>query len=385
MRPSRPLKLPLGLLGASSRIQYQPKGVIEIMVPWNFLIDLTFAPLASALTAGNCSMIKTSEITPETSALIAWLFAQSFDVDEVQVVTGGPEVGAAFSALSFDHLVFTGSTAVGRHVMRAAADNLAPVTLEPGGKSPVIFVETADAAKAATGIMNGKIFNTGQICITPDYFMLPEAAKDTLVNVIHKAVETKFPTGLKDNEDYTSALGQRHFDRPKGDLQDARDKGADVVELNPRNEDFTQQPHHKLPPTPVLNPTEETAVMQEEIFGPILLVRTTSSTESAISYVNDHAHPLALYFFGKSKIEEQHVLQNTVFGGVSVNDTIMHIAQDDLLFGRIGLSGMRHITGAMVFANSATKRPCSAKCVSTCQNSSAHPMAAYSGPMSTAS
>lgn len=345
-KPSkRRLQFPLGLMGAKAQVEYQPKGVIGILAPWNFPFNLTFGPLAGVLAAGNRAMIKPSEFTPETSALMARLISEHFDPEEILVVTGGPEVAAEFSSLPFDHLVFTGSTAVGRHVMRAAAENLVPVTLELGGKSPVVVGKSADMKKTVTGVMHGKVLNAGQICISPDYVLLPEDKKDSFVEGARDAVNAMFPTGLRDNEDYTSVLGQRHFDRLRDHLEDARAKGAEIIELNPKNEDFTQQPHHKLPPTLVMDATDDMTIMQEEIFGPLLPVRTTKSTKEAVDYVNDHPRPLALYFFGTSSEEESEVLDNTIAGGVTVIDTVMHIAQENLPFGGVGPSGMGHYHG----------------------------------------
>ncbi|UWQ92679.1 coniferyl aldehyde dehydrogenase [Rhodobacteraceae bacterium M382] len=346
MRPSRrALEFPLGLTGASGRIEYQPKGVVGIMAPWNFPLNLMFVPLAGALAAGNRVLMKPSEFTPETSALTARLIAQSFAPQEVSVITGDAATGAAFSALALDHLVFTGSTAVGRHVMRAAAENLVPVTLELGGKSPVIIGASADLQMAATRIMHGKIFNAGQICIAPDYVLLSKDQQAKFAAAAEKAVDQMFPSGLRDNPDYTSILNQAHYDRMQDYLRDARDKGANIVELNPKSEDFAQQPHHKLPPTLILGATDDMAVMQQEIFGPLLPVRDCPDTAAAIQYVNAHPRPLALYFFGRSRREEHDVLSQTVSGGVTVNDTIMHISQDNLPFGGVGPSGMGHYHG----------------------------------------
>ncbi|MCL6282468.1 coniferyl aldehyde dehydrogenase [Ruegeria sp. 2012CJ41-6] len=345
-RPSRrSLEFPLGLIGASGKVQFQPKGVVGIMSPWNFPINLTFAPLAGVLAAGNRAMIKPSEFTPATSELMAKTIAEQFDEDEIYVITGEADVAAAFSSLPFDHLVFTGSTAVGRHVMRAAAANLVPLTLELGGKSPVIVGDSADITKAATGIMHGKTFNAGQVCISPDYVLLKEEQKGSFVEAAQAAVTKMFPEGLKDNDDYTSVLGQRHFDRMRNHVEDARTKGAEIIELNPKNEDFSQQQHHKLPPTLVMGVNDDMTIMQEEIFGPLLPVRYTSGTEDAVGYVNANPRPLALYFFGSSSQEESYVMDNTISGGVTLGDTIMHIAQENLPFGGVGPSGMGHYHG----------------------------------------
>lgn len=336
----RPVEFPLGLLGSRAEIHYQPKGTVGIISPWNFPVNLAFTPLANVLAAGNRAMIKPSEFTERTSDLMKRMFAKSFSQDEIAVVTGGPDVGAAFSSLPFDHLIFTGATSIGRHVMRAAADNLVPVTLELGGKSPVVLGKSADLEKAAMRIMNGKTLNAGQICLAPDYAFVPEDKTAEFVGHSQVAVAKMFPSGLKDNPDYTSVINQRHYDRIQGYLEDARSKGAEVVEINPNNENFTQQPHHKIPPTLVLNPTDDMAVMQEEIFGPVMPVKSYKDTSEAIDYINAHDRPLGLYYFGEDAAEKDRVLTRTTSGGVTVNDVVFHVAQEDLPFGGVGPSGM---------------------------------------------
>lgn len=330
---------PLGLFGAKARVDFVPKGVVGIVAPWNFPVNLTFTPLAGVFAAGNRAMIKPSEFTPETSELMKRMFEKSFDQTEVAVVTGGPDVGASFTALPFDHLLFTGATSIAYHVMRAAADNLVPLTLELGGKSPVILGESADMKKAAARVMAGKTLNAGQICLAPDYVFAPESRVDEFVSESKSAVAKMFPT-LKDNDDYTSVINQRHYDRLQGYLEDAKAKGGEIVEINPADENFTQQPHHKIPPTLILNPTDDMTVMQDEIFGPILPVKTYKSTDEAIGYVNAKDRPLGLYYFGTDKSEESKVVNNTTSGGVTVNDVIFHNAAEDLPFGGVGPSGM---------------------------------------------
>ena len=346
MRASRRhLEFPLGIIGASGKVKYQPKGVVGIISPWNFPINLTFAPLAGIFAAGNRAMIKPSEFTPATSALLAKLISQTFDEEELCVITGEAAVAATFSSLPFDHLLFTGSTVIGKDVMRAASENLVPVTLELGGKSPVIIGESADVSKAATAIMHGKSFNAGQICVCPDYVLLKEERKDDFIEAARDAIGKMFPSGIKDNDDYTSVRGQLHLDRMKNYINDARRKGADIVELNPQNEDFSQQPHHKFPPTLIMGVSDDMTVMQDEIFGPLLAVRYSNNIEDAVDYVNAHPRPLALYFFGNSAKEENFVIDNTTSGGVTVNDTIMHVGQENLPLGGIGPSGMGRYSG----------------------------------------
>ncbi len=336
----RSVEFPFGLLGASAKIEFQPKGVIGIISPWNFPVGLTFGPLAGALAAGNRSIIKPSEFTEATSELIASMIKEAFDESEVAVVTGGPEIGAAFTKLPFDHLVFTGATAIGKHVMRAAADNLVPVTLELGGKSPAILGQSADFEKAATRIMHGKVINAGQICVAPDYAFTPTNKVDEFVGHAQSAIASMLPSGMKDNGDYTSIINQRHYDRLQGYLDDAKSKGAELVEINPQGENFTQQPHHKMPPTLVLNPTDDMAVMQDEIFGPILPIKSYQHIDEAVDYVNAHDRPLSLYYFGSDQTESDRVVSSTTSGGVTLNDVIFHVAQEDLPFGGVGPSGM---------------------------------------------
>jgi len=329
----------LGLFGARAYVEFQPKGVVGVISPWNFPVNLTFTPLAGIFAAGNRVMIKPSEFTPRTSELMANMFASAFDETEVAVFNGGPEVGTAFSKLAFDHLLFTGATSIAYHVQRAAAENLVPTTLELGGKSPVIVGNSADISLTAKRVMMGKTLNAGQICLAPDYVLVPKDKAGEFVSAITSAVTTMFPT-IKENPDYTSVINQRHYDRLMGYLDDARAKGAEIVEINPAKENFSQQPYHKIPPTLVLNPTDDMKIMQEEIFGPLLPVKTYESVDEAIGYVNDHDRPLGLYYFGGDTAEQDKVLTRTTSGGVSVNDTIMHVSMEDLPFGGIGPSGM---------------------------------------------
>lgn len=340
MRPERrKVMVPLGLFGSRARIQYQPLGVVGCISPWNFPVQLTFSPLAGVFAAGNRTMIKPSEFTPATSELMKELFTEVFDEDEVAIFTGGPEVGTAFSALPFDHMLFTGATAIAKHVMRAASENLVPLTLELGGKSPVVISESADIELAASNIMAGKTMNAGQICLAPDYVFVPEDKADDFINAAKNSVAKMYPN-LKDNPDYTSIVNERHFERLNGYIADAKAKGAEVVEINPAQEDFSQQQHHRIPPTFIVDPTEDMTVMQEEIFGPVLPVKRYKNIEETLDYINDHPRPLGLYYFGQDAQEEKKVLTHTTSGGVTVNDVIMHIAQEDLPFGGVGPSGM---------------------------------------------
>jgi coniferyl-aldehyde dehydrogenase len=329
----------LGLFGAKAEIRHQPKGVVGVISPWNFPVNLTFAPLAGVLAAGNRAMIKPSEVTPVTSELLKKMFASAFDEEEIAVVTGGPEVGQVFSSLAFDHMIFTGATSIGRHVMRAAAENLVPLTLELGGKSPVVIGRSADLATAAARIMNGKTLNAGQICLAPDYVLAPADQIGGFVAAAKSAVGHMFPT-IRDNPDYTAVVADRHYARLTGYVDDARAKGAEIVEINPSGEDLRQQPHRRIAPTLILNPTDDMKVMQEEIFGPLLPVKAYQKVDEAIDYINAHDRPLGLYYFGTDKDEQDQVLDRTTSGGVSVNDVVMHVAQEELPFGGIGPAGM---------------------------------------------
>ncbi len=335
----RPVQFPLGLLGAKAEVRYEPKGVIGILSPWNFPVNLAFSPLMQVLAAGNRAMIKPSEFTERTSLLMAELVEEYFTADEVAVITGGPEVAAAFTELPFDHLVFTGSTPTGRKVMEAAAKNLVPVTLELGGKSPVIMGESADFAKAGERIALGKMMNAGQICLSPDYMYVPQDKEDEAVRGVSDGVANLYPT-LLENDDYASIVSDRHFERLQGMVADARDKGAEVIEVNPGNEDFGNANQRKMPLTILKNVTDDMEAMQEEIFGPVLPVKTYKTVDHAIDYVNEHDRPLGLYYFGQDNQEQERVLTRTISGGVTTNDVIFHVSMEDLPFGGVGPSGM---------------------------------------------
>lgn len=335
----RKVQFPLGLMGARAEVRYEPKGVIGILSPWNFPVQLAFGPLMQVLAAGNRAMIKPSEFTERTSELMAELTAQYFQPEEVAVITGGPEVAAAFSSLPFDHLVFTGSTATGRRVMQAAAANLVPVTLELGGKSPVVMGRSADFAKAGERIAIGKMMNAGQICLAPDYLIVPEDKADEAVAGVTGAAAAMYPRVL-DNDDYASIVSDRHFERLQGLVEDAKAKGAEVIEVNPAGEDFANANQRKMPLTVLRGVSDDMTVMQEEIFGPVLPVMTYKSVDQAVDYINEHDRPLGLYYFGEDKSEQERVLTRTISGGVTTNDVVFHVSMEDLPFGGVGPSGM---------------------------------------------
>jgi coniferyl-aldehyde dehydrogenase len=335
----RHVQFPLGLLGAKAELRYEPKGVVGILSPWNFPVNLTFGPLMQVFAAGNRAMIKPSEFTERTSAVMARIVEEAFDAEECRVFTGPPEVAQAFSELPFDHLVFTGSTATGRKVMEAAAKNLVPVTLELGGKSPVVMGRSADFARAGERIALGKMMNAGQICLAPDYLYVPEDKADEAVHGVWQGTAAMYPT-LLDNEDYASIVSDRHSDRLKGLVADAREKGAEIIEVNPGDEDFASTNARKMPLTILKNVTDDMKAMQEEIFGPVLPVKTYKTVGEAVDYINAHDRPLGLYYFGEDAKEREQVLTRTISGGVTVNDVIFHVSMEDLPFGGTGPSGM---------------------------------------------
>ncbi|MGQ7819293.1 coniferyl aldehyde dehydrogenase [Metapseudomonas furukawaii] len=320
-------------------VQYQPLGVVGILTAWNFPAVMVFSGLADALAAGNRVMVKVSEHNPQTSALLARLFADAYPQGEVVVVTGGADVGQAFCSLPFDHLLFTGATSIGRQVMRAAAENLVPVTLELGGKSPTILSRSADFASAVTKIMTAKLHNAGQICLAPDYVLVPEERLADFVEAAREVTARLFPT-LRDNPDYTSVINARHFGRLHGYLEEARASGVELVELNPAGENFANQPFHKMVPTLLIDPADHLQVMQDEIFGPLLPIKTYRTLDEAVAYINARPRPLGLYYFGEDAAEEALVLRRTCSGGVTINDALKHAGVETMPFGGVGASGM---------------------------------------------
>jgi coniferyl-aldehyde dehydrogenase len=337
MKP-RSVGVGLELLPGRARILYQPVGVVGIISPWNYPFQLALMPIIAALAAGNRIMLKPSELTPRTSEFLAEFLGRLFPEEKVATVLGGPEVGAAFSALPFDHLFYTGSTEIGRRVMRAAAENLTPVTLELGGKSPCIVGADAVLAKAADSIASGKLLNAGQTCIAPDYILVPEVMRDELVAALQASVAALYPT-LGANPDYTSIIDARHYGRVAKYIEEAREKGARIVEINPAGEKLAPQ-QRKIAPTLLIDPAEDLAVMREEIFGPVLPIVSYKTLDDAIAFVNARPRPLALYYFGAGKEDRDRVLERTTSGGASVNETLMHVVVENLPFGGVGASGM---------------------------------------------
>ncbi|NLY59498.1 MAG: coniferyl aldehyde dehydrogenase [Gammaproteobacteria bacterium] len=337
MKPSR---RPLGIAfqPGSAQVVYQPLGVVGVIVPWNYPIFLAIGPLLGALAAGNRVMIKMSESTPATSQLMKELLASVFPEDQVAVVLGEADVGAAFSRLPFDHLLFTGATSIGRHILHAAADNLTPVTLELGGKSPAIVSATVPLEDAAERIAFGKTMNAGQTCVAPDYVLVPETRVDEFVAAYRKVIARFYPR-LNDNPDYTSIINPRQQARLNSYLDDAQAKGARVIPL------FAEGQDRRLAHTLLLDVGDDMLVMQDEIFGPLLPIVPYRQIGDAITYINARPRPLALYYFGYDREEQEQVISRTHSGGVGINETLLHVAVSDLPFGGIGPSGMGHYHG----------------------------------------
>jgi coniferyl-aldehyde dehydrogenase len=339
-------------LPATSRILPQPVGVVGVVSPWNYPLQLALAPTAAALAAGNRVLVKPSETTPGFSALLAELVAQHFDAAECAVVLGDAEVGKAFVRQPFDHLFFTGSTIVGRQVALAAAANLTPVTLELGGKSPAILDATADIEQAAARIAAGKLFNAGQTCIAPDYVLLPRGAQHAFVEAFTTATRRMYPR-LQGNPDYTSIIDERHYQRLHRLVEDAQASGARALPIPEGN-----APHARIfAPTLLLDARPDMAVMHAEIFGPVLPLVACDSHEEAIAFVNERPRPLALYWFGRDRGRQQEVLTRTHAGGVTINDVLLHIAQENLPFGGTGESGIGAYHGEYGFRLFSKEKP----------------------------
>ena len=340
----KPQRRPVSLWFQPGRAEVisQPLGVAGIIVPWNYPIYLAVGPLVGALAAGNRALVKMSEFAPSTGALLDALVRSHFAADEVGVVNGDAEVARAFAALPFDHLLFTGSTAVGRAVMRAAADNLTPVTLELGGKSSAIVGPDYPIAGAAERIVIGKCMNAGQTCIAPDYALVPAGRVREFVEAARRTVAECYPDPLR-SPDYTAIVNDRHFTRLAGYLDEARTRGAEIVALAPNASPDAAT--RRFPPMIVLGAPGDCRLMREEIFGPILPVVPYEALDDALAYVNERPRPLALYYFDRDARRIDRVLTGTAAGGVTINDTILHIAQESLPFGGVGPSGMGEYHG----------------------------------------
>lgn len=353
MKPKRAPVNPL-FLPARGEIRYLPLGVVGIVAPWNYPFQLAIIPLIDAIAAGNHVMLKPSEFTPRTSALIRELCAAVFPADRVAVIEGDASVGAAFTALPFDHLLFTGSTAVGRKVMAAAAPNLTPVTLELGGKSPALIAPDYDIAHAAERIATGKLFNAGQTCVAPDYVLVPEAQRDAFISAYLAAVAKRHPQ-LAGNSDVTCVINPRQASRLREWLDDARQRGVAIRQHAP--DDGTQAPGEIIPPTVLIDPPDEARVMQEEIFGPLLPVKGYRTHDEAIAYILGRDRPLAFYPFDRDRERLERTLDTVVAGSVCVNDTLIQFGQHELPIGGVGASGMGHYHGHQGFLTFSKAMP----------------------------
>jgi len=330
---------------AEARVEYIPLGVIGVVGPWNYPIMCVFGPLAGILAAGNRAIIKPSEFTPRTSALLARLIAETFHPSEVAIVHGEAAEGALFAAAPFDHLMFTGSTSVGRHVMRAAADNLTPVTLELGGKSPVIVGDTYDLAEAARRVMAVKLRSAGQICLAPDYALVPAGSEREFAEQCVAAARRMYPDGL-DSVDYTSIINDAHIARLERLVADAGARGAEVLKVF---EPARPASARRMMPVLILDPPRDTLVMLDEIFGPILPILGYRSIDDALETIGAGSRPLALYYFGADDERARQVLDRTASGGVTINDVMTHMFVEDMPYGGIGASGMGTYRGEAGF------------------------------------
>jgi coniferyl-aldehyde dehydrogenase len=332
---------------ARARIEMQPKGVVGILGAWNYPLFLTIGPAVGAIAAGNRVMMKPSELAPRTGALLQEIIEQTFPSDYICVINGGADVAQDFSRLPFDHLMYTGSARVGKLVMKAAAENLTPVTLELGGKSPALVHPEYPLERAAERILTGKLYNAGQTCVAPDYLLIARTRLDEFLRIAPRIVEKMYPK-LAANADYTRIIDAAHYRTLAQLLTDAQQKGAKVIQINPANETCDEE-NQVFPPTLLMNVRNDMAVMQHEIFGPLLPVIGYETLDDAIAYINARPHPLALYYFDSNSARVDNVLARTTAGGVTVNDCIFHVGQTGLPFGGIGPSGMGHYHGVHGF------------------------------------
>jgi len=351
----RKRSVPLHLMPGRARIVPQPLGVVGVISPWNFPVFLSLSPVAGAIAAGNRVMLKPSEWTPKTSALLAELASEAFEPDEFAVFEGGIETGRAFAELPFDHLLFTGSTRVAKEVSNSAAKNLTPLTLELGGKSPALVCPGANLKRAAERIVFGKLANAGQICIAPDYVFVERAKFHDFIELLQIYSKKAYPR-LNNNPDYTSIISSDHFSRLNRMIEEAREDGAEIISINPDGETL-ESSARKIPPTLILRPNPTLSVMQEEIFGPILPVLSYEKIEEAIEFIQHRARPLALYLFTEKARERERILRETVSGGVAVNEVLFHCVCETLPFGGVGASGMGSYHGQAGFDTFSHLKP----------------------------
>ena len=336
MKPQR-RKAGWKLWPAKAEIRFVPLGVVGIIAPWNYPVNLALAPLIAAIAAGNHVFLKPSEHTPRTAEFLQRLIADTFPDNRATVALGDAALSARFAALPFDHLFFTGSTAVGRKVMAAAAENLTPVTLELGGKSPAIVTENANLKRTTRSIATGKFFNAGQTCIAPDYVLIHQSKRDEFTTLLRAEMQSRYTDEASD-KDQTTIINDVQHARLAGLIKDAEGKSEAII---PLLESGRQQRHPRLmTPTLILEPELTSAIMAEEIFGPLLPVLSYHSLDDAITYMQIHDRPLALYCFSDNTAEIETILSHAVAGGVCINDTLYHFACSDLPFGGVGRSGM---------------------------------------------
>jgi coniferyl-aldehyde dehydrogenase len=365
MKPRR-VAAGINFFPARARIIYQPLGVVGVLGAWNYPTFLTLSPLVDAIAAGNHAMLKPSELAPHTAEVLQEIIVAIFPEEYISVVTGDAQLAAEFSKLPFDHLLFTGSTRVGKLVMKSASENLTPVTLELGGKCPAIIHGEFPLRTAVERMMTGKLYNAGQTCLAPDYVFVHESQRDEFVTLAAEVARQLYPT-WSGNADYTRIINAQHFDRLNGLVRDAVEHGAKPVALSTQEKSQTASPQTNssnaaardarlFRPMVLLDVNDGMQVMQEEIFGPILPVLTYRELDEALRYVNDHAHPLALYYFDNDARRVDHVLNTTTSGGATVNDVIFHIAQNNLPFGGVSASGMGHYHGRAGFETFSKKK-----------------------------
>ncbi len=350
MRPQH-VETPISLMGSSSWIHYEPKGVVLIISPWNFPVNLTFGPLVSAIAAGNCAIIKPSEHTPHASALMSKIVKETFDESEIAIFEGDVEVAQELLKLPFNHIFFTGSPAVGKIVMGAASKHLASVTLELGGKSPTIVDETADVTTAAARIAWGKFLNNGQICIAPDYVFVHESKQEEFLNAVAKMVQKFYGEQVSESKDYARMVNNRHYNRVKGYLEDSVDKGANIA-IGGKVDDSQDF----IEPTVVTNVPKDSALMENEIFGPVLPLSTFSNLEEVINHINAGEKPLALYIYSKSRKNINRIINNTRAGGTCINQNAVHFFNSNLPFGGVNNSGVGKAGGWFGFETFSNPR-----------------------------
>lgn len=341
-------------LPGRTKIIYQPLGVVGVIGAWNYPVLLTLSPLVNAIAAGNHVMVKPSEHAPATAAAIRQMISEAFPEEYLAVVTGGREVASAFAALPFDHLLFTGSECTGKLVMKAAAENLTPVTLELGGKSPALVHESYPMALAADRICSAKFWNAGQTCIAPDYALVPSNRVDEFVRKCQEVLSKRYPDPAT-NADYTYLISQAAWERMRDLTEDASSKGARVLQAQSQHEDGSAASRF-FPPTLVVGASNSMRVMQAEIFGPVLPIIEYSSIGDALSFIDARPRPLALYYFDRNKSRIKKILEQTVSGGVTVNDCIFHFVQHELPFGGVGSSGMGAYHGFEGFRTFSKKK-----------------------------